>query len=387
MDPNKIPQSTLLLRACACLELDEQRVHQINKLVANRKVWQGLAQRAERHGMAPLLYHHLKQLNVAIPDRTALQLKSLVLRHQRATKIRTKELMEVLQTLATNDIPVIVLKGAALAYALYPTPELRPMSDIDILVDEHKCQHAQRLLTSLGYGGANMYRPGAKFDHHHMAIAKKHIDGLTISVEVHRDALSPDAIGSLTIDSLSSLPTAYTIENIQARHFGHIDMLLHLCRHLTEPADETRLISIVDVYAFAEKYFVEIDWRNIKGQHSFIHNALRCLHAVSPLPVKLQPVLSPPENPATAIAGFGVPTLSSVSWNATRPRQNLRRIFLILHPPQWWLHLYYNVEPERKSVLTIRWIEHPLRIIYWLALRVRALVRYHFYRITHRLQN
>ena len=335
--------------------------------------------------MVPMLYRHLKQLNTEIPEKTALQLKSLVLRHQQATKVRTKALTEILQTLAANDIPVIVLKGAALAYTVYPVPELRPMSDIDVLVDKDNCQQAQRLLTSLDYRGAALYRTGVKFDHHHMAIAKKKIDGLTISVEVHRDALSPDAIGSLTFDTLKTETQLYAIGSERAQHLGHIDMLLHLCRHLAEPADETRLISIVDVYAYADKFFNEIDWQYVKQRYSFVHNALRCLQFISPLPEKLHGILNPPLLKSSIVAGFGVPTLSSISGNYANPRQTMRRIFCIVYPPKWWLHLYYNLEPERESVIMQRLITHPSRMLYWFAWRIRALTRYYFFKFTNRL--
>jgi len=46
---------------------------------------------------------------------------------------RVVELREVLAALAGAGLPVLLLKGAALAYTLYPEPHLRDRSDTDLL--------------------------------------------------------------------------------------------------------------------------------------------------------------------------------------------------------------------------------------------------------------
>ena len=48
-------------------------------------------------------------------------------------------------------IPVVVLKGAALATTLYPDPALRPLSDIDLLVRREHLDAAVQAVKSLGY--------------------------------------------------------------------------------------------------------------------------------------------------------------------------------------------------------------------------------------------
>ncbi len=381
MQRQDLPSSTRLLRACSCLELDDQRVTSINQLAKDKSVWQGLAQRAEQHGMAPLLHRHLKQLGIVIPNDTELQLKSLALRHRHATKVRTHALIEILQKLESQNISVIVLKGAALAYTVYPAPELRPMSDIDLLVDEDKCNRAQQLLGSLGYSGASLVRPGVKFDHHHMAIAKKEFDGLAISVEVHRDAIAPDARASISMKNLMSEVQNYSVSEVSAQHLGHADMLKHLCRHLAEPVMETKLISIVDVYAYCAHFDEDIDWLSLKQNHPIIENTIRCLHYVSPMPPILQRRISPPTVPAPSGAGRGIPTLSSVPWSIRNYRRSLKYLRSIVWPPAWWWHLYYGVPPEQDVSGPIRCIRHWTRIGFWMIQRIRSTLRYTLYRI------
>lgn len=51
------------------------------------------------------------------------------------------------------EIPLILLKGGAYSLSLYPSPELRPMEDLDLLVRGEDFPRAQRLLRGIGYRG------------------------------------------------------------------------------------------------------------------------------------------------------------------------------------------------------------------------------------------
>ncbi len=65
---------------------------------------------------------------------------------------RVVELREVLAALAGAGLPVLLLKGAALAYTLYPEPHLRDRSDTDLLFPSRdEAERAWRVLQALGY--------------------------------------------------------------------------------------------------------------------------------------------------------------------------------------------------------------------------------------------
>ena len=51
-------------------------------------------------------------------------------------------LATISEYLAAADIPVLIIKGAALAHTVYPHPYLRPMDDGDILVPRHHAEAA-----------------------------------------------------------------------------------------------------------------------------------------------------------------------------------------------------------------------------------------------------
>ena len=81
-------------------------------------------------------------------------------------------LRAVLDSLQQARIPVLVLKGAALAHWLSPAPYLRESSDVDLLLaDRDDALRAARVLASLGYALA--YPPG-RFTHE---LSCRHRDG------------------------------------------------------------------------------------------------------------------------------------------------------------------------------------------------------------------
>ncbi len=65
--------------------------------------------------------------------------------------VREVELRRVIEGLASAGVPVVIIKGAALARTIYPRPELRPRLDTDLLIDGSARKPAERVLASLGY--------------------------------------------------------------------------------------------------------------------------------------------------------------------------------------------------------------------------------------------
>ena len=61
--------------------------------------------------------------------------------------VRREALRAILLRLSEASVPVVVLKGAALAALVYPSPTLRPMGDIDLLVHARDRDRAEALCT------------------------------------------------------------------------------------------------------------------------------------------------------------------------------------------------------------------------------------------------
>jgi hypothetical protein len=177
-----------LLAGCARVECQPVHYHQIAQAAAQLREWAEVAAQAEAHGLAPLLYVHLKGAGIQLPLAAKRELQGLYLRHRHANQVRTRVLHDVLAAYQAAGIPALVLKGAALFHLVYPEPGLRPMSDLDILVPESEAWRAQRTLAELGFDAP--LPSGLVFSHRHLSTARLRIEGLSIEVEIHHQLFS-----------------------------------------------------------------------------------------------------------------------------------------------------------------------------------------------------
>jgi hypothetical protein len=116
--------------------------------------WRLLAPMAKSEGVAPLLYWTLQHTDlptVNVPPKILSYLTSEFYKTVAQNVLLYQALDRILEVLRIAQVPVIVLKGAALAATLYPDPALRPMTDLDLLVRQVDFDHAEACLRDLGY--------------------------------------------------------------------------------------------------------------------------------------------------------------------------------------------------------------------------------------------
>ncbi|HET9317485.1 MAG TPA: nucleotidyltransferase family protein, partial [Vicinamibacteria bacterium] len=94
---------------------------------------------------------------------------------------------ELIEACAERVGELTLLKGIWLSEALYPEPHLRPMRDVDVMVEPERVAEVEEVLVGLGYepqpdGSADQYR------HHHHAVPYLH-SATGVWVEVHRRLL------------------------------------------------------------------------------------------------------------------------------------------------------------------------------------------------------
>jgi hypothetical protein len=111
-----------------------------------------LLERARTHGLVPLLYHRLRVLDFrGIPPPVRRKLTDTFAINAIRNELLAQELVRVLAQLGAAGLPVIPLKGVALAESLYDDPALRTCADLDILVQPKDVAESLRLLRSSGY--------------------------------------------------------------------------------------------------------------------------------------------------------------------------------------------------------------------------------------------
>jgi hypothetical protein len=331
--------------------------------------WAALAADAEAHGLAPLARLSLEPHRHAFPEATMQQLDALVLRHLLWHRERTIVLAEVLEAFQRASIDTIVLKGAALAWTIYPAPAMRPMRDVDLLVPPTAARTAQALLRRLRFEASVSGRRFGR-NAHHLPIASRSQNGVTISVEIHRDVLSRDTFSSISMSNLTESPRPFDMSGTNAFALGHVDTLRHLTHHLLEPSwdGRLRLVGLVDLLRYALTFHDQIDWRQLESSYAFVLNALRCVHHLIPLPAALGRFSPPADSPVPARVGEIIRPLRAILARGHRGPV-LGELF---NPADWWLHAYYGVPTER-SLTGVRLGRHPWRVARWLGLRASGL--------------
>lgn len=142
-----------LLLCCIQTETSENKSARIRKLLTLSLNWEEVLDSALWHGIAPLLYHKLKAIEVSelIPQEVMAELKNAHYGNMASNMYFYSELGRVLDAFNERGINLIVLKGAALAQTVYDNIALRPMSDIDLLVKKDDLPYAERIMSELGY--------------------------------------------------------------------------------------------------------------------------------------------------------------------------------------------------------------------------------------------
>lgn len=113
--------------------------------------WPTLTKRIIDDGLAPLLYHRFRSRPEQLPPATFNQLKHHYYQNASVNHIRQQELKRIGHNFSGRDIPILVLKGAALATTIYEDPALRFMGDLDIAVPPQQASEALTLLQADGY--------------------------------------------------------------------------------------------------------------------------------------------------------------------------------------------------------------------------------------------
>ncbi len=119
-------------------------------LPVDARDWTALAHAAARSGLSGLVLERAAMLDVAIPAAAHEHLRRAAFAVAAENVHLLQELETVLSAFNRASIPVMLLKGAALNLATYPRRDLRPMSDLDLMVRYADAHRARELLEEIG---------------------------------------------------------------------------------------------------------------------------------------------------------------------------------------------------------------------------------------------
>jgi hypothetical protein len=157
--------------------------------------WEALYLLARAERLDPLLYVALLAAGrlAALPRPLAAQLEAAHWHARIANLLALDAVGQLASALAAVDVPVVLLKGAALAFGLYSDPARRALGDIDILVKPADVPKALRVMRLLGYAPVGPLRgvpddqaaPGADHEGWRSEVALVREGKLPTQIDLH----------------------------------------------------------------------------------------------------------------------------------------------------------------------------------------------------------
>ncbi|MBW1701578.1 MAG: nucleotidyltransferase family protein [Deltaproteobacteria bacterium] len=148
-----------LLRLIAAQRLESTQAAAIRREVNNGLEWYRLINIALYNGLASLLYRHLKDLELfpLAPEWFEEALEKVYNKTVFHNLRILRFLNDLGQILKKENIPVIILQGAALLMSVYDDPGVRPMEDIDLMVRPDHRRRLQRIFQEMGFSSDSIY--------------------------------------------------------------------------------------------------------------------------------------------------------------------------------------------------------------------------------------
>lgn len=198
------------------------------------------------HGVAPLAYRTAR-----VPE-----LRQDAIRAAALEPLRAGDLAEVLEALAKRDVEALVLKGGALAYEIYASPDLRPRGDCDLLIAETSIDVAREVLSAMGFvetvtSGDEQLRQAS--------FTRAGAMGIRHVYDVHWAVTNTPVFASaLRFDEVRARSVVVPRLGPHARTLSPADALLLACIHrVAHHHDSDRLIWLADIALLRDRMTAE----------------------------------------------------------------------------------------------------------------------------------
>lgn len=204
--------------------------------------WNRLFGLGHRYSFLPLLYWRLQQQADVIQSVPAEIREDLQTRYHMAIShsfAREQESIRIIETLEQSDVSVLVLKGGALAYTVYPRPALRWMCDLDLLVDRTDLEHAGKVLESLGYQhcpepmeAINPFNTEFTGQTNYVMARREKLEAVDLHWQLFSNEIFERTI-ALDTQGLWARAVTFQLGPTEAFSLSTEDTLAHVCLHLS----------------------------------------------------------------------------------------------------------------------------------------------------------
>jgi Uncharacterised nucleotidyltransferase len=267
--------------------------NEVEDLLARTVSWRRIVEQARVHGVLPLVLRNLKGLGYPrVPAEVRAELEVAAALNAARNAFFVRALTTVLGRFDAAGVPVIPLKGVALAESLYGDPTLRVCSDIDILVPRVAVADAFRLLIAEGLAPEEGELTPARMD----LLLKSDIEcafvprsgSVSWLLELHWDIAWRWLRNSVATDDIWAEARPQTVLGVEAQALSPeweiLYLIVHAARHRLRA-----LKWLVDIHEACSAR--QVDWVRLRdkarrlGWEKVLQVTLSTCHALFDTPV------------------------------------------------------------------------------------------------------
>ncbi len=265
-----------MILACAARV---RSAEQIRRLAGRKLDWEAVIEQAGRQRLTPVVFAALEESAAeGIPGAVRERLRISSTQHAIHNLKVYAALAEVLAAFSAGGIPVVGLKGIALAKTVYSNLALRPVGDIDLLVRPSDLEAAHDLLLRLDYVPDESVHPQEWYrtTHHHLAPCDG--PGGAARIELHHHIHPAPWMALIPIGELWQRARPVAAGGAGFSVFAPEDLILHTCLHLSQGrCFLTGLLDLRDVAEVIAVHGRELDW-DLLADRARAYRTAECLY-------------------------------------------------------------------------------------------------------------
>lgn len=366
----------------------EQLIKIINSTIHSKRVkfdkdevinWDELLEEAREHSVTSLIYSSINKSNIINSlEKDRLNLLKEQIFYSNINQVKhIKQTVVILKELRMRNIDAIVLKGLVVR-SLYPNPDLRTMSDADIIVHREDLSKLTEVLLSMNY---------VKTKHEDEHGAHIVFNKLNSCIEVHWTLLNEDFFkgDKLFEQNLWNNTMKIEIGDTEALSLSWEDLAVHLCIHMASHFSHKGfgVRQLCDLVLVVEKKYDEINWVSfnkkirackIEKFTAAIFNVCRKLFNMN-IPQELSSIYKVDEKTLNLLIDdifesgvFGNKNINNMFGrelafdkgmeNGSNRIRVMGRFIRLLFPPISEMNNKYNYAKRYKILAPVAWVHH-----------------------------
>jgi len=202
--------------------------------------WEKVTFYGKKHKVMPLLYYGISNAGLKMPAEIDAQLFRNTALNMAVNNKQLYELELIRKEFLANRIDFIVLKGADLKQ-YYPTPEMRPMGDIDILIKTDQYEIIKPIMLKKGFVAER------ESDHELVWVKDQ------IMIELHKKLIPSDNKDFYEYFGdgwEKAIPVGDSTEFSYSKEDNFIYLFTHFAKHYRDAG--IGIIHIIDIFLFLE---------------------------------------------------------------------------------------------------------------------------------------